>query len=178
MSQFNAKPLKEALQNSLENTEGCFICFGDNTFLCGVLNYGFFLFDSHSRISSGKMSANGKSYCKIVQSVDEVHMHIIELAHSMGFSNAIACEITGMSCMQIASRENTENVQAYPPSDDNSVCIQQEEPPQTAFQQLSMNSKQMLCSVLQIPVLTEKLSNCKKKYKKKLLGHHTSACQF
>lgn len=112
------------------------------------------------------MSANGKSTCKIVQSVDEVHMHIIELAHSMGFSNAIECEITGMSCMQIAPRENTENVQAYPPSDDNIVCIQQEEPPQTAFEQLSMNSKQMLCSILRIPVLAEKLSNCKKKYKK------------
>lgn len=52
LSQFNAKPLKEAIQSSLENTNSCFICFGDNTFLCGVLNNGFVLFDPHSRSSS------------------------------------------------------------------------------------------------------------------------------
>lgn len=79
LGQLNAKPLKKAMQSNLEKTDGCFICFGDNTFLCGVLKNGFFLFDSHYRTSLGRMSANWKNTCKIVKTVDEVLLHI-ELA--------------------------------------------------------------------------------------------------
>lgn len=146
LSQFNAKPLKEAIQSSLENTDGCFICFGDNTFLCGVINH-FFLFDSHSRTSSGRMSANGKGTCKIVKTVDEVHMHIIELALSMGFSNAIECEITGMCCKKISIEENFENeqVQAHHLTSCDVVYIQQEKTAKTEFHRLSANAKLTLC---------------------------------
>lgn len=67
--------------------------------MCGVLNYGFFLFDFYFRILFGKMFVNGKSICKIVKSVDEVYMYIIELVYFMGFFNVIECEIIGMFCM-------------------------------------------------------------------------------
>lgn len=88
--------MQKSNKSSLENIDGRFICFGGYSFLCSVLNHGFFLFDSHSRTSSGKRPANGKSTCKIVKTDDEVDMDIIELALSMGFSNAIECKITGM----------------------------------------------------------------------------------
>lgn len=111
------------------------------------------------------MSANGKSTCKIVKTVDEVHMHIIELALSMGFSNAIECEITGMCCKKDGIEENVENeqVQAHNLMSCDVVYIQQEKTPKTEFHQLSANTKLTLCSNLQIPFLAKKLCSEGKK---------------
>lgn len=52
--------------------DGCFICFGGNILLCGVLKYGFFMFDFYFRILFGKMIVNGYSLCKSVKIVDDV----------------------------------------------------------------------------------------------------------
>lgn len=105
------------------------------------------------------MSANGKSTCKIVKTVDEVHMHIIELALSMGFSNAIECEITGMCCKQVCIEENVENeqVQVHNLMSCDVVYIQQEKTPKTECHQLSANAKLTLCSNLKIPLIAKRL---------------------
>lgn len=94
---FNAKPLKEALCCSLSNTDGCFICFNGNTMLVGKVNQEYFIFDSHSRSPCGKLSENGKSLCRIVQSIQDIYMHVNELAQSMGFTTTVECEVTGVS---------------------------------------------------------------------------------
>lgn len=97
LRQFNAKPLKEALCCSLSNTDGCFICFNGNTMLVGKVNQEYFIFDSHSRSPCGKLSENGKSLCRIVQSIQDIYMHVNELAQSMGFTTTVECEVTGVS---------------------------------------------------------------------------------
>lgn len=111
------------------------------------------------------MSANGKSTCKIVKTVDEVHMHIIELALSMGFSNAIECEITGMCCKKVGIEENVENeqVQAQNLMSCDVVYIQQEKTPKTEFRQFSANAKLTLCSNLKIPFIAKRLCSEGKK---------------
>lgn len=163
LSLFNAKPLQEAIQRGLENTDGCFICFGGNTLLCGVLKHGFFMFDSHSRTPSGKMTANGYSLCKSVKTVDDVQMHIIELAQSMGLSNAIECEITGISIKQIGSHEDTESnfleAHSQTSSCEDIINIEDGDFPSTEFVQITENSKLKLCSNLQIPFFQKNASH-------------------
>lgn len=163
LSSFNAKPLQEAIQRGLENTDGCFICFGGSTLLCGVLKHGFFMFDSHSRTPSGKMTANGNSLCKSVKTVDDVHLHIIELKQSMGLSNAIECEITGISIKQIGSHEDTESnfleAHSQTSSCGDIINIEEGDSPNTEFVLLTENSKLKLCSNLQIPVFPKNASH-------------------
>lgn len=163
LSSLNAKPLQEAIQRGLENTDGCFICFGGSTLLCGVLKHGFFMFDSHSRTPSGKMTANGNSLCKSVKTVDDVHLHIIELKQSMGLSNAIECEITGISIKQIGSHEDTESnfleAHSQTSSCGDIINIEEGDSPNTEFVLLTENSKLKLCSNLQIPVFPKNASH-------------------
>lgn len=60
-TEFDALPLQQTLTNTLENTDGCFVCFGGNTLLIGKTKNGFFSFDSYSRTIEGIFSTNGKS---------------------------------------------------------------------------------------------------------------------
>ncbi|XP_062596168.1 uncharacterized protein LOC134257593 [Saccostrea cucullata] len=95
---FNAYPLFEALQVALTETNGCFVCFGGNTLLIGKTNDGFFSFDSHARCSRGYLSVRGKSTRILLKDVQDVYLHLRSLAISMGFSQTVACELTGVLC--------------------------------------------------------------------------------
>lgn len=104
---FNALPLYEALQISLVDTDGCFVCFGGNTILIGKTNGVFFTFDSHSRTSKGLFSSNGRSTRLLFNSIEELFMQIQTLAKSMGYSNMVECNITGVKCnSKSIEREN------------------------------------------------------------------------
>jgi hypothetical protein len=96
---FNAYSLFEALQIALGDSDGCFVCFGGNTFLVGKSGDGFFFtFDSHSRSTDGYFHENGKSTRVLHETTLHVCDHIISLALSLGFNNATQCEITGVHC--------------------------------------------------------------------------------
>lgn len=61
-AEFNALPLDKAFQIALADNDGCFVCYGGNTFLIGKTECGFFFtFDSHSRSSEGMLSMVEKS---------------------------------------------------------------------------------------------------------------------
>lgn len=104
-AEFNAFSLDVGLQVTLEDTDGCFICFGGNTFLIGKTESGFFAFDSHSRSSDGMLSISGKSTRVLLHNVAEVYSHIQNIALSMGYSNNIECNLTGVTCA-MSSIEN------------------------------------------------------------------------
>ncbi|XP_062581095.1 uncharacterized protein LOC134242909 [Saccostrea cucullata] len=95
---FNAHPLFEALQIALTETNGCFVCFGGNTLLIGKTNDGFFSFDSHARCPRGYLSVRGKSTRILLKDVQDVYLHLRSLAISMGISQTVACELTGVLC--------------------------------------------------------------------------------
>lgn len=121
------------------------------------------MFDSHSRTPSAKLTANGNSLCKSVKTVDDVHMHIIELVQSMGLSNAIKCEITGISIKQIGSHEDTESnfleAHSQTSSCEDIINLEEGDSPNTEFVLLIENSKLKLCSNLQIPVFQTNASH-------------------
>lgn len=98
LADFNALPLKEALHLALTDTDGCFVCFGGNTMLIGRMTSGFFTFDSHSRSSDGLCNVNGNSSRLLFQNIDQVYAHLERLAHSMGFSKGVECNLTSVSC--------------------------------------------------------------------------------
>lgn len=95
---FNALPPYEAIQIALADTDGFFVWFGGNTLLIGKLESGFFSFDSHSRYSVGMLSMFGNSTRILFKDVAEVYTYIQDLAISMGYSNSIECNLTGISC--------------------------------------------------------------------------------
>ncbi|XP_052695810.1 uncharacterized protein LOC128174255 [Crassostrea angulata] len=95
---FNAYHLYEALQIALLESNGCFVCFGGNTFLIGKTNGFYFTFDSHSRSPQGLFSCSGKSTRLLFQNVEQLLEHIQKLAISMGFSSIVECNITGAIC--------------------------------------------------------------------------------
>lgn len=113
---FDAYPLYEALQMALTETEGCFVCFSGNTFLIGKSNDVYFTFDSHSRTAQGLFSANGKSTRLLFKSVDDLFMHIQTLARSMGFSDVVECNLTGVNCssnsMDMVNNSRTDSEQS------------------------------------------------------------------
>ncbi|XP_062614313.1 uncharacterized protein LOC134276047 [Saccostrea cucullata] len=97
-AEFNALPLYTALQVALTDTDGCFVCFGGNTMLIGSTESGFFAFDSHSRSSDGMLSVTGKSTRILFQNVNEVYSYLQGLAFSMGYSEGVECNLSGVTC--------------------------------------------------------------------------------
>ena len=96
---FNAHTLIDALQISLSDNDGCFVCFSGNTFLVGKTHGKYFIFDSHSRTCDGYQTPNGKSIRIIHDCLFDVQQHILSLALSMGLTNIVDCEITGVNCL-------------------------------------------------------------------------------
>lgn len=114
---FNALPLDETIQIALTNTDGFFVCFVGNTLLIGRLENGFFSFDSHARSPDGMLSILGNSTRVIFHNVDEVYTHIQNLALSMGYSNSVECNLTGVSCKMNLIANNSVS-----PKEGNDVC--------------------------------------------------------
>lgn len=104
---FNAHTLLDAMQISLLDTDGCFVCFGGNTFLVGKTCAKYFIFDSHSRTPEGYQTADGKSIRIIHDTLIDVQQHILSLALSMGFTNVVECEITGVVCTMTQVEDDT-----------------------------------------------------------------------
>lgn len=59
---------------------------------------GYFTFDSHSRSTEGYLSENEKSTRVLYRTVHDLFIHIVTLARSMGYSETVQCEITGVLC--------------------------------------------------------------------------------
>ncbi|XP_062609123.1 uncharacterized protein LOC134270887 [Saccostrea cucullata] len=117
---FSAYSLRDALQLSLGDTNGCIVCFGGNAFLVGKTDNGFFTFDPHSRSSQGLLSVTGKSTRLLYQTFQEIYEHIWSLALSMGYSAVVDCEITGVHCSLkqiIVNKCDSTTKEALSPSD-------------------------------------------------------------
>lgn len=169
---FDAYPLYEALQMALTETEGCFVCFAGNTFLIGKTNDVYFTFDSHSRTTRGLFSPNGRSTRLLFKSVDDLFMHIQTLARSMGFSDVVECNLTGVNCCSV-SMEIVKNV---PKTDENltennqqlnkenrgdEVLYLHSEKETYRFHCLPESTRQQLCNVLGIKYSdVETIKNC------------------
>lgn len=93
---FNAYPLFEGLQMALSGADGCFVCFGGNTFLIGKTEDELFIFDSHARCSRGYVSFTGKSTRIMFKHVEDVFQHIKSLAISMGYTRTVECDLSGV----------------------------------------------------------------------------------
>lgn len=60
-------------------------------------------------------SPNGKSTRLLFKSVDDLFMHIQTLARSMGFSDVVECNLTGVNCCSVSM----EIVNKVPKTDEN-----------------------------------------------------------
>lgn len=169
---FNALPLDEAFQVALADNDGCFVCFSGNTFLIGKTERGFFAFDSHSRSSGGMLSMCGKSTRVLLNNVYEVFSHIQNLARSMGYSNNIECNLTGVSCSMNATDDDgnllmekqdaavvnersmlsEETFLKTSDRDDDLIFVGQEQF-QFSYIPLNSNLKKDLCQKLNVPYI-------------------------
>ncbi|XP_062622277.1 uncharacterized protein LOC134283815, partial [Saccostrea cucullata] len=152
---FHAYFLLDALHIALSETDGCFVCFRGNTFLIGKTNDQFFTFDSHSRTAEGYMSVNGCSTRILHESIEDVYNHVLSLALSMGYSEMIDCEITGVKCsirkIEADKKQNgmhsSSNLQLVP---DDDVEVVSTESHKISFRPLSADKKIDLCETLGI----------------------------
>ena len=112
LQEFNASPLYETLQIALTDCNVCFVCFSENTILVGRRKGGFFIFDSHSRSHKGLRHVDGSSVCMFLKDIDDVYIHIQELANSMGIGKAVECEVTGVMVLDSQQhQEGSDDVQ-------------------------------------------------------------------
>ncbi|XP_062614203.1 uncharacterized protein LOC134275940 [Saccostrea cucullata] len=174
-AEFNALPLYEALQVALTDTDGCFVCFGGNTMLIGSTERGFFAFDSHSRSSDGMLSVTGKSTRILFQNVNEVYSYLQGLALSMGYSEGVECNLSGVTCKMnfianvstlLEEEEDTSNlprssellvettVESCDRNDD--VIFVGHEQLQYSFIPLTNDMKKHICQELNIPFISRR----------------------
>lgn len=161
LSLFNVKSLKEALQTCLNETDGCFVCFSENTMIVGKVRGSYFLFDSHSRSVTGKLMPEGKSTCIFVNNLSGVYKHIIYLAHSMEITSAIQCEITGLTCNCTSYNVSlnsvpTDRAETVHTEDDIAITFV-EKPKDTQFEHVPLNIRKHLCENLQIPFIADNI---------------------
>lgn len=161
LSLFNAKTLMEALQACLNKTDGCFVCFRENTMFVGKMRGGYFLFDSHSRSVTGKLMPDGKSTCIFVNNLPGVYKQIMDLAHSMAITSAIQCEITAVTCNCTSynvSMDNVRTTRAENVHIEEDIAITfVEKPKDTQFEHVPSNIRERLCSNLQIPFIADNI---------------------
>ncbi|XP_062618494.1 uncharacterized protein LOC134280069 [Saccostrea cucullata] len=171
-AEFNALPLDNALQVALTDTDGCFVCFGGNTLLIGSTESGFFAFDSHSRSSDGMLSVTGKSTRILFQNLNEVSLYLKSLALSMGHSEGVECNLSGVFCkMDSISNVSTlleeeedsrklpkssellveTTVESYEKNDD--VIFVGHEQLQYSYIPLTNDMKKHMCQELNIPFI-------------------------
>ncbi|XP_078328196.1 uncharacterized protein LOC144623624 [Crassostrea virginica] len=184
---FNALPLDEALQIALDDTDGCFICFGGNTMLIGKSDNHFFTFDSHARNMQGMQSSTGKSTRVMHENTNQLLQHIQNLALSMGYTQNVECNLTGVYChMSAASSDQVEvqnDVHNSPDLNeveliaDEDVSIVNFEEGHFTFLPLNVDVKKGLCQKLNVPYIrysTDMLSSqqtlSKPSSEKKIVG--------
>ncbi|XP_062615266.1 uncharacterized protein LOC134277003, partial [Saccostrea cucullata] len=174
-AEFNALPLDKALQVALTDTDGCFVCFGGNTMLIGSTENGFFAFDSHSRSSDGMLSVTGKSTRILFQNVNEVYSYLQGLALSMGYSEGVECNLSGVTCKMnfIANvstlLEEEEDTSKLPKSSEllvettvescdrnDDVIFVDHEQLQYSFIPLTNDMKKHICQELNIPFISRR----------------------
>ncbi|XP_062580740.1 uncharacterized protein LOC134242656 [Saccostrea cucullata] len=92
----NCLPLDLAIQEALLDSDGCFICAIDKTFMVMKFNHSFYLFDSHARNSFGLVDGNGKSLLMQLQNLDHLYHYCCNLVQGVSQSNQWF-EVTGVS---------------------------------------------------------------------------------
>lgn len=166
-TEFDALPLQQTLTNTLENTGGCFVCFGGNTLLIGKTKNGFFSFDSYSRTIEGMFTTNGKSTRVLFDTIDQLFLHLTGLALSMGYSSNVECNLTGVHCKMTnilnipedkGNDNGTQNL-----TNNNDLVFVCETHEQYRFLLLNNKEKTTLCKSLNVPLLhnsDNQLSQC------------------
>ncbi|XP_062574488.1 uncharacterized protein LOC134236336, partial [Saccostrea cucullata] len=92
----NCLPLDLAIQESLIESDGCFICAIDKTFMVMKYNQNLYLFDSHSRNKFGVVDANGKSLLMQLQDFDHLYQYCCSMVLGVKQTNQWF-EVTGVS---------------------------------------------------------------------------------
>ena len=95
-SGFQAVTLKEAINNTLINTDGAFVTFKGNTYIIMKETNRYYVFDPHARDSFGKLSAFGCSILLECNSDGELLLHCLSLAESLNVTFHDQFEITGV----------------------------------------------------------------------------------
>ncbi|KAK3102186.1 hypothetical protein FSP39_009458 [Pinctada imbricata] len=157
-SEFNALPLEKAIQLSLENYQTAFVCFSGSTILIGKSEYGFFVFDSHSRSEKGMIDTDGKSTCLLMTEIKDISEHICCLGKSMNVRSPIIIEHTGFRIGNEHSSGNVHvsNVPNYSryenvSDDDNDVaCTFMEASIKPDFKLLCKGTQRQICSRLDL----------------------------
>ncbi|XP_062589569.1 uncharacterized protein LOC134251199, partial [Saccostrea cucullata] len=103
----NCLPLDLAIQESLMNSDGCFICAINQTFMVIKYKHDLYLFDSHSRNSFGLVDGNGKSLLMQLENLDHLYDYCCNLVHGVDQTNQWF-EVTGIriTTEEILSTEN------------------------------------------------------------------------
>ena len=141
LQEFNLTSLNQSLQISLDECDVCFVCFSGNTMLVGRRNGGYFIFDSHSRSSTGLQQEDGRSTCTFFKEINSVYLHIQELAKSMDIFAAVQCEVTGAKvCKKGQNNEGSDDL--------HFVSMTTES---TAFSPLTSDIQRRLCKQLSLP---------------------------
>lgn len=172
---FGACPLLEALTMALNDTDGCFICFGGNSLLISKTDNGYFLFDSHSRCDKGLLCVDGKSTRILLGSIEQIYFQLQSLAVSLGFCGIVECEIMGVLCTVRSNIRDlninlcqtlTKNINfsgnlpnsllknniTAEQSADDSVLFVRSEHQQQKFNPLTIEEKREICIQLQLPI--------------------------
>ena len=66
--------------------------------LIGKADNHFFTFDPHARTLQGMQSNTGKSTRVLYENLNQLFEHIQSLALSMGYSQDVECNLTGVHC--------------------------------------------------------------------------------
>ncbi|CAG2237450.1 unnamed protein product [Mytilus edulis] len=120
----NSLPLDQALQESLVDYEGCFICAYDTSFLALKHGQDLFLFDSHARNEFGLKHSDGKSLLLKLSSLNHLYQYCCNMVS--GASQNQWFEITGVSISIVEepvmlSNEDTENHEQMNNTDYNDI---------------------------------------------------------
>ncbi|KAK3101585.1 hypothetical protein FSP39_004665 [Pinctada imbricata] len=158
MPQFNALPLDEAIKLSLEKYPTAFVCFAGSTVLIGRSEFGFFIYDPHSRSETGMIDIDGKSTCLLMTDIGDISENLYALGESMNVSGAIMIELTGFKLENVnsSSHKHIPNVQPHcgteNVSDDDDAVIYscKEAPIKPDFKLLCKGTQRQICSKLHL----------------------------
>ncbi|KAK3105150.1 hypothetical protein FSP39_018213 [Pinctada imbricata] len=159
LTEFNALPLDEAIKLSIEKYPTAFVCFAGSTMLIGRSEFGFFIYDPHSRSETGIIDIEGKSTCLLMTHIGDISEHLYALGESMNASGAIMIEFTGFKLENehSSSDKHISNAQPhcrseYVSDDDDAAAIYlfKEESIKPNFKLLCKGTQRQICSKLHI----------------------------